>query len=558
MIAFRVVLTAMLLSLTAAANATESSSELAAAQERLRDGDLDGALSCLEPLLGLDRPNDASQRLARALASRILHSRGEEHFRQGRISASIADFDRQIQLEPQREAEHWQRGIALYYAGDFAAGAQQFKLHQTVNPQDVENAAWHFQCESRCSHATFEEARERLIQVTRDSRAPMSQIHQMFAGLMTPEEVLQVGEQAGGEAQFYADLYVGLYYEALGRDAESLQLMRNAADNPAARDSYMGDVARVHVALRTDATEKEDADATKSEETRKILLLAGEPSHGYGAHDHWAGCNLLAQSLNNSGLPIEAQVYRSGWPRDAKAFDGVDCVVMYGDGGGGHMVTAHLKELDALAKRGVGIVCLHYAVEAPKGPTGDKFLEWIGGYFEADWSVNPHWTAHFNDLPEHQITRGVKPFEINDEWYYHMRFRDEMRNVTPILTALPPAETLSRPDGSHSGNPAVRAAIKRGEPQHVAWAVVRDDGGRGFGFTGGHVHWNWSDPNFRKLVLNAIVWSAGVEVPPEGVSDQPKTLADLEANPDEEIPADFNREEIRKSFSLPPDVAVRQ
>ena len=110
-------------------------------------------------------------------------------------------------------------------------------------------------------------------------------------------------------------------------------------------------------------------------------------------------------------------------------------------------------------RRALESVCLHYAVEAPKGPAGDKFLEWIGGYFETDWSVNPHWTAKFSSLPEHPITRGVKPFEINDEWYYHMRFREGMRGVTPILTDLPPAETLSRPDGSHSGNPHVRAAI---------------------------------------------------------------------------------------------------
>jgi tetratricopeptide (TPR) repeat protein len=255
MIAFRVALTAVLLSLTATASATELSPEVTAAEKRLRDGDLDGALVCLEPLLESDPPNETSQALVSALAARILHLRGEEHFRQGRISQSIADFDRQIQLQPQREAEHWQRGIALYYAGDFAAGARQFKLHQTVNPQDVENAAWHFLCESRCSQATVEGARERLIQVTRDPRAPMSQIQQMFAGLMTPEEVLQVGEKAGGEAKFYADLYAGLYYEALGRDAESMKLMRNAADNPAARGSYMGDVARVHVALRTGTTE---------------------------------------------------------------------------------------------------------------------------------------------------------------------------------------------------------------------------------------------------------------------------------------------------------------
>lgn len=283
---------------------------------------------------------------------------------------------------------------------------------------------------------------------------------------------------------------------------------------------------------------------------KQVLFLAGNPSHGYGAHDHLAGCMLLAKSLNESGLPIEARVYHYGWPQDPKAFNGVNCIVMYGDGGPGHMANAHLDELDALAKKGVGIVCLHYAVEVPKGPIGDKFLDWIGGYFETDWSVNPHWTAKFTKLPEHPITRGVKPFEINDEWYYHMRFRDGMKGVTPILTALPPAESLSRPDDPHAGNPAVRAAIARGEDQHMAWATDREDGGRGFGFTGAHFHWNWSDPDFRKLVLNAIAWSAKVEVPPGGVSDMAKTMTDMESNHDEKPPKDFDRDATRKQFKL--------
>ena len=87
----------------------------------------------------------------------------------------------------------------------------------------------------------------------------------------------------------------------------------------------------------------------------------------------------------------------------------------------------------------------------------------------------------------------------------------------------------------------------------MAWANEREDGGRGFGFTGGHVHWNWADPNFRKLVLNAIVWCANVDVPKGGVTDEPKTLVDLESNRDEEVPAKFDREAIRKEFQLPAD-----
>jgi hypothetical protein len=262
---------------------------------------------------------------------------------------------------------------------------------------------------------------------------------------------------------------------------------------------------------------------------------------------------LLAKSLNESGLPIEAHVSHYDWPRDAKLLEDADCIVMYGDGGQGHMVIPHLEEMDALTKKGVGVVCLHYAVEVPKGPVGDKFLDWIGGYFEANWSVNPHWVAKFVSLPDHPITRGVKPFELEDEWYYHMRFREGMEGVQPILTALPPPETLSRPDGPHSGNKHVREAIARKEPQHMAWAVERDDGGRGFGFTGAHFHWNWSDPNFRKLVLNAIAWCAKAEVPPGGVYDAPKTMADMEANHDEPQPATFDREAVREHYRLPGD-----
>lgn len=293
--------------------------------------------------------------------------------------------------------------------------------------------------------------------------------------------------------------------------------------------------------------------AEESSNKHKVLFLAGKASHGYGAHDHLAGSMLLAKSLNESKLPIEAEVSHYDWPKDTKVFDGVDCVVMYGDGGPAHMVLSHLDELDAMAKKGVGIVCLHYAVEVPQGEAGQKLLDWIGGYFETGWSVNPHWLARFDHLPKHPITRGVKPFEIADEWYYHMRFREGMRGITPILTALPPKESLSRPDGPHEGNPAVRAAIAHGDVQHVAWAVERKDGGRGFGFTGGHTHWNWSDPNFRKLVLNAIAWCAKVDVPRNGVQDRPKAMKDMEANNDEEPPKNFDREAIRKAYHLPND-----
>jgi putative membrane-bound dehydrogenase-like protein len=294
---------------------------------------------------------------------------------------------------------------------------------------------------------------------------------------------------------------------------------------------------------------QENCRADTEETTRKVVFVAGRQSHGYGAHEHYAGSRLLAESLQRNMPGYEVVVHRNGWPEEPDFLEGADALVIYSDGGGGHPIIPHLDQVQPHIDRGMGLACIHYAVEIPKGEPGDRFVQWLGGYFETHWSVNPHWVAKFETLPDHPITRGVEPFEIDDEWYYHMRFRDNMEGVTPILTAIPPESTLSRPDGPHSGNPHVRA--KAGQPQHVAWATEREDGGRGFGFTGGHHHWNWGDPNFRRLVLNAIVWTAKGEVPEGGVSDQPLSISDLEENQDFRPPENFNREAIQRRLNLP-------
>ena len=268
---------------------------------------------------------------------------------------------------------------------------------------------------------------------------------------------------------------------------------------------------------------------------KKIVFVAGRPSHPPGQHEHRAGCMLLADQLNKSGLPVDAVVTTDGWPKDNAIFDGASAVVIYADGGGGHPAMKHLDELKKMADAGVGIGCLHYAVEIPKGEPGNAFLDLIGGYFESDWSVNPHWEASFK-LPKHAITQGIHDFKIRDEWYYHMRFREKMQGVTPILTDLPPPETLTRPDGPHEGNPHVRAAIlERKEPQHVMWAYERPatlGAGRAFGFSGGHFHKNWQQDDNRRIVLNAIVWISGLEVPAKGVPSQTPTDEEMAANLD--------------------------
>jgi hypothetical protein len=282
----------------------------------------------------------------------------------------------------------------------------------------------------------------------------------------------------------------------------------------------------------------------KLEDKKKVVLVAGRASHGYASHAHGAGCLLLARLLNENVPGVLATVYRGGWPKAPTAFDNADAVVLFADGGGGNPILPHLAQVETLAKRGVGLAFLHYAVEVPKEKAGPQFLEWMGGYFETFWSVNPHFKAEFKSFPQHPVTRGLKPFAIDDEWYYHMRFRPNMEGVTPVLTCVPPDSTRTRKDGPHSNNPTVRAG--QGQPEHVGWVRQRPDGGRGFGFTGGHWHWNWANEGFRTVVLNGIVWVAGLDVPADGVKTKTPTLEELEADQDYPPPEKFDREKIRK------------
>jgi type 1 glutamine amidotransferase len=288
------------------------------------------------------------------------------------------------------------------------------------------------------------------------------------------------------------------------------------------------------------------AEDAKLDGRKKIVFLSGHPSHGYAQHEGFAGCMLLAKCLNENVPQVYCEVYKHEWPTDPKAFDNAAAIVIYCDGGGGHMAIKHLKELGELMDKRVGLGCIHYAVEVPKGEVGDDFLHWIGGYFETFHSINPDWKAEYKELPKHDVTRGVAPFSTNDEWYYHMRFRPEMKGVTEILKAVPPDRTRSGKDGAYSGNPEIRAELGKNTPETTVWVSTRDHEGRGFGCTGGHFHFNWGSDNFRKVILNSIVWIAHVEVPETGVNSKPLTIDDLLANLDTKKVDEKMKDELPK------------
>lgn len=287
---------------------------------------------------------------------------------------------------------------------------------------------------------------------------------------------------------------------------------------------------------------------TASPAPAKVLMIAGPPSHGYGAHEHYAGLKVLEQSLREANDAIEVEVVR-GWPEDSSEIESASAVVIYCDGGKRHTAMPHRDAIRKLLERGGGLVALHYAVEMLPGDSGDDWVELLGGHFEIHHSVNPHWVAHFEALPEHPITTGVRPFHADDEWYFHMRFA-ETGKLTPILQAVAPEETMRRKDGPHSGNPAVRKSVASGENQTVAWAYEPEFGGRSFGFTGGHHHWNWAHEPVRRLVTNAIRWAAQDEIEAEPRDMQKITAEDLLKDQDYPRPKKFDVQEIVNKFDI--------
>jgi type 1 glutamine amidotransferase len=245
----------------------------------------------------------------------------------------------------------------------------------------------------------------------------------------------------------------------------------------------------------------------------KIVLVAGKPSHGPGEHEFNAGTMLLAKCLRqNPG--VTAVVVTGGWPAEDSLFDGAAAIVLYMDGGDHHPLLTgdRLAKIGSLMKSGVGLACLHYAVEVPKDRGGPELLEWIGGYYERPYSQNPiNDTELTQTAPAHPISHGWDSFRGTDEWYYRIRFREGDKRLVPILTTMLPKDAPNQ--------------------ENIAWAVERADGGRGFGFTGGHFHHNWGLEDQRRMIVNAMLWTAKVDIPAGGAKCA-ITSEDLKVNLD--------------------------
>ncbi len=237
----------------------------------------------------------------------------------------------------------------------------------------------------------------------------------------------------------------------------------------------------------------------KDDKLAKIVFIAGSNFYKPGAHEYIGGCSLLMDLVKQT--PGVFPVLALDWPKNPETFKNARAVVFFLDGGDKHPVLkgGKLVQTIKLAEDGVGLVMLHQGVDIPVD-FGDRMKDWMGAAWEKGYSQRAHWVAEHKDLPNHPITRGVKPFKIDDGYLYKLRFVADMTGVAPLLRTVSPKAKEAKLDD---------AAI-------VSWAFERDGGGRSFAFTGGHLHASFAEEGYRRFLTNGILWSAKVEIPAAG------------------------------------------
>lgn len=241
----------------------------------------------------------------------------------------------------------------------------------------------------------------------------------------------------------------------------------------------------------------------KDDKAAKIVFIAGSNFFKPGEHEYIGGCALLMDMVKQS--PNVASVLALDWPKSDKTFAGARAIVFFADGAEKHPVLKgeNASQLQKLVDASVGLVMLHQGVDIPK-ERGDQMRSWMGAAWEKGHSQRAHWIDTYDFFPDHAITRGVKPFKIDDGYLYKLKFQPEMKGVTPILRTVNP-KTLN---------------AKRDDTSIVAWTYERKDGGRSFAFTGGHLHVSFAEAGYRQLLTNAILWTAKLDVPQFGARSE--------------------------------------
>ncbi len=263
-----------------------------------------------------------------------------------------------------------------------------------------------------------------------------------------------------------------------------------------------------------------------SAEKKKVLFIAGKDSQHHGNHEHRAGCHLLADRLNAAEIGIEAKVIE-GWPKDKESFENLSALVIFCEGAGKHILKKRFGIVDKLADEGVGLGFIHFTLEVEPGKESTYMDKWIGGFYEDHFSTNPRWISKVVVNKKNEVMDGVKDFSILEEWFFNFRF-SKTAKIKPLLTSTP-SDEVRKGETSHPRGPYPHIVAASGREEVLAWTMTRQNGGRSFAFGGGHYHKNWQNDDFRKTVLNAIAWTAGVKLPRAGVKSESPKVEELMA-----------------------------
>ncbi|KRD34690.1 hypothetical protein ASE35_08080 [Lysobacter sp. Root916] len=248
-----------------------------------------------------------------------------------------------------------------------------------------------------------------------------------------------------------------------------------------------------------------------AEPPRTVVIIGGAASEGPGKHDYPQGVRklqALIEASPDARAALRVVAYPDGWPQDPHALDGADTVVWYFDGLDRHPLRhpQRRRRFQALMQRGVGLVALHQSSTVPVGE--DLGLaRWLGGAREGMFDRSTEWAQLLPADAGASLSRGVAAFAYRDEFYPTFRFAAAGGKRLPVLkTTLHPQFRAGRP-----------VIADRAEDVTVAWAFERDGGGRGFVYSGAHYLSALDRPQLATLLLNAIAWSAGAQIPRDGL-----------------------------------------
>ncbi|MBC8289514.1 MAG: ThuA domain-containing protein [Planctomycetes bacterium] len=236
---------------------------------------------------------------------------------------------------------------------------------------------------------------------------------------------------------------------------------------------------------------------------KRILFIGQAPDgHPPGTHEYRAGAGLMAKLVKQvvKNAPVQAIVVSADgeWADGPELLDGADAAFLFVSQGAAWIQEKprRLAAFQRLAKRGGGLVCLHWGMGTKDAENIEAFVNLFGGCHggpDRRYKVVDVTT----ELPnrKHPVVSGIEPLEIHEEFYFK----------------------LKQPKGGKGITPLIRVSIE-GESHTVAWAFDRPDGGRSFGFTGLHFHENWKQESYRRLMTQGLLWTISQKIPEKGVA----------------------------------------